>query len=39
MSPELIVSTGLRLARKCPMWTVCGVGISVCSAAIEPEFA
>src|SRR5215472_18046883 len=33
MSPELIVSTGLSAALKCPTWTVCGLGISVYSAA------
>src|SRR5712671_4301085 len=33
MSPELMVSTGLSAALKCPTWTVCGLGISVYSAA------
>src|SRR5436190_8370574 len=33
MSPELMVSTGFTLAAKCPMCTVCGLGISVYSAA------
>src|ERR1700687_5690065 len=33
MSPESMVSTGFTVARKYPMCTVCGLGISVCSAA------
>src|SRR6516165_5714783 len=33
MSPELMVRTGLRLARKKPTCTVCGLGMSVNSAA------
>src|SRR5258708_7358765 len=33
VSPELMVSTGLSAALKCPTWTVCGLGISVYSAA------
>jgi hypothetical protein len=32
MSPELMVSTGLSAALKCPTWTVCGLGINVYSA-------
>ena len=32
-----MVSTGFRVARKKPMCTVCGVGISVCSAAPSGE--
>ena len=34
MSPELMVSTGLSAALKCPTWTVCGLGINVYSAAL-----
>ena len=33
MSPDSMLSTGLTLAAKCPICTVCGLGISVCSAA------
>src|ERR1700722_20154101 len=33
MSPESMVSTGFRLERKYPMCTVCGLGVSVYSAA------
>src|SRR5882762_8737627 len=33
ISPDSMVSTGFTLAAKCPIWTVCGLGISVCSAA------
>src|SRR3954470_3061310 len=38
MSPELMVNTGLTLAAKWPMCTVCGLGISVYSAdwAVKP---
>src|SRR5262245_44806310 len=36
MSPELIVSTGRLVALKLPMFTVRGLGISVCSAADAP---
>src|SRR5436305_5655957 len=38
MSPELMVRTGLTLAAKWPMCTVCGLGISVYSAdwAVKP---
>src|ERR1700730_9263700 len=33
MSPELMVSTGLSAALKCPAWTLCALGIGVYSAA------
>src|SRR5215831_15213963 len=33
ISPELMVSTGVSAALKYPTWTVCGLGISVYSAA------
>src|SRR5580692_3433634 len=32
-SPESMVSTGFKLERKYPMCTVCGLGVSVYSAA------
>jgi hypothetical protein len=37
VSPDSIVSTGLVAALKFPMFTVCGLGISVYSAAGAPQ--
>src|SRR6476619_252701 len=37
MSPESMVSTGFTVARKYPMCTVFGLGMSVCAAARAAE--
>ncbi len=37
VSPDSIVSAGLDAALKFPMFTVCGLGISVYSAACAPQ--
>jgi hypothetical protein len=36
ISPEFTVSTGFSAALKYPTCTVCGLGISECSAAFAP---
>jgi hypothetical protein len=39
MSPESTVNTGFNVALKYPTCTVCGLGISVCSAPDAPDNA